>query len=120
MNYRNEGGQTTADDPTRLIWYSPQCGFWTDDWDEVQVLPSEAHSDGIPCCPQCGLPGFVCTAKLWDDGAAIFQRKGNPGYLNFLEDIKGMCCGKTMTEAFTAWLVQHPNGKVNPNPRSGG
>lgn len=116
QKFLNDKGSTTADDPSRMIWYG-MCGYWTDNWDSIGKVGS-----GIPCCPECLCPGCQVESKEWDEGAAAFQAKGNPGYVAFLADQKEQCHdedGLTMIQRYKAWLVLHSNGRVT-NPRSGG
>ena len=115
---RADGTETTAEDPQRLLWYGAgQCGYWTDDWSKLNT------DQQIPICPDCGAPGMQTEAEKWNKGAEQYQANGNPGYVNFLNDEKEKC-GRSekigFTERFKRWLVNHPNGKSGPSPRSDG
>lgn len=81
---KNNGEATTADDPSRMLWYSAGCGYFTDDWNKLK------SSMGIPCCPTCGCPGMLTEVSKWEQGAFEFD-KGNPGYLAFLKNNKEKC-----------------------------
>ena len=72
--YQNKKGYTTADDPTRLIWYGP-CGHWTDEWDLLSNTPN-----GIPICPKCKSPGYQTTAQHWFAQIDAYEEDSHPGY----------------------------------------
>lgn len=83
--YVTEDGKLVAsDDPNRTIWYG-QCGFWTDNWNVLKKV-----GPGIPCCPKCTTPGFICVASDWFSGAKKMDNE-EPGYLKCLEDYKEKC-----------------------------
>lgn len=79
------GKIVSADDPKRAIWYG-RCGFWTDDWDLLSKF-----GPGIPCCPKCNCPGYICTAGEWLDSAKKYDESGEKGYLECLVGNKGKC-----------------------------
>jgi hypothetical protein len=114
-NIRSLNGDKVSDeDPQRGIWYG-MCTYWTDDWDEVSD-----GIGGIPCCPVCGALGMQTTAADWFEGVAKFQAKGNPGYVNFVNQSKEQCKRPMkFMEWFKQWLTEHPNGRET-SPRSGG
>lgn len=95
-----QGQPVAADDPNRAIWYGPQvCGFWTDDWN---VLSSGVGN--IPCCPECGAPGFITTAGKWFDGAHQYESQDHPGYVRWLDLAKGHCFAPIGSTAnYIAW-----------------
>lgn len=82
------GEPTTAQDEQRVIWYSAQCTFWTDDWSLLKTV-----GPGIPCCPHCMMPGMQTMFKHWDKGAKEMDTR-EPGYYTFLQDVKDKCLGK--------------------------
>ena len=93
MKYRKEDGtNTTNDDPDRLLWYG-LCTYWTDDWDKLKT------TSGIPCCPYCLGVGFQITAKNWDSGVDKFN-KDNPKYKEFIESVKEKCIRSGITKAY--------------------
>lgn len=79
-----KGTPVSAESLERTIWYG-QCGYWTDDWDKTVRIGS-----GIPACPKCKTPGFICVAREWFIGAEAFDKK-EPGYLAFLRTHKEKC-----------------------------
>jgi hypothetical protein len=88
-SYLNTHGQpTTANDPQRMMWYSSQCSYWTDDWDNLKKF-----GPGIPCCPHCGCPGMQTMVLHWNNGASELDKE-EPGYISFLQDVKEKCYGK--------------------------
>ncbi len=91
MKHLTATGQATiATDPNRLIWYSSNCSFWTDDWGQI------AKVGGIPCCPTCQAPGFQTTAQEWEFGISTYD-KVKPGYSVWLNGLKGCCHGRAVT-----------------------
>tara|TARA_R100001143_G_C3357381_1_gene133296 strand:- start:1961 stop:2290 length:330 start_codon:yes stop_codon:yes gene_type:complete len=86
VNY-SAGHATTADDPLRAVWFSSGCTFWTDDFSLLEIV------NGIPCCPKCGAPGFMCDAKNWALSAAEFADDGHEGYEELLDEFKATCGG---------------------------
>lgn len=82
------GRPTTADDPTRMMWYSSLCTYWTDDWSKLKQF-----GPGIPCCPHCRCPGMQSMMKHWDGGVKT-QESTQPGYASFLSGCKETCHGK--------------------------
>lgn len=83
--FTERGFETTAEDPHRLVWYSANCGFWTDDWNVLKRV-----GPGIPCCPICKCPGMQIEFCQWLDEAMRFDAE-HPGYLKFLNDKKAHC-----------------------------
>lgn len=84
MRFLNESGRAVAaTDPTRLVWFSAHCGYWTDDWDQL-------NTKRIPCCPKCGCPGRQTDGRGWDKGAREFDQQ-QPGYVEFLNAHKAEC-----------------------------
>ncbi len=73
------------------IWYG-LCTYWTDDWDALTPSP---ENKGIPTCPECGSVGFQMTRQEWNEGVAKYEADDNPGYTQFINDVKGNCLGKT-------------------------
>ena len=98
------GSRTTAEDQTRVLWYG-SCGFWTDDWDLIKT--TDGTDGGIPCCPTCGCPGFIITAKQWFVGVEKFQADGHPRYREFIDSIKGKCFGRKadIVEQYQKWFA---------------
>jgi len=83
--YLDESGDpVTSEDPYRTVWYSRDCGYWTDDWDKVNVV------EGIPCCPKCGCVGYQATAKQWEAGALLYQ-ESHSFYYEFVQRHKEVC-----------------------------
>jgi len=78
------------------IWYG-FCTFWTDDWNKLAEIPTwgtgKAYTGGIPCCPECGSPGFQMTLQEWNDGIVKFNAK-EPGYAKFINELKNTCHGR--------------------------
>lgn len=97
-----DGEETTADDPRRLVWYSARCGFYTDDWEAL----SKAFE--IPICPCCSSPGFMVGFERWEQSAVEYEKaEGHPGYPEFLKLNKAHCDGgKGMLERYRAWAQQ--------------
>lgn len=103
-SYQGHKGYTNAKDPSRLLWYGPNCTYWTDDWDKMsaQSMPGapiltypggvKKPAPGIPCCPVCGSVGFQMEIRDWDAGIARFMRE-NPGYdyAKAIADVKEIC-----------------------------
>ena len=88
--YHDENGNpTTANDRSRLLWYSARCGYWTDDWSKVKTTIG-----GIPCCPECGCVGLQVEAGKWEDGIIRFEKDNNPGYSDFVSKYKEKCLSK--------------------------
>lgn len=97
-NYRKANGQpTTQDDPERLMWYSARCTYWTDDWSKL-VLSTGSR---IPCCPNCGSPGFQGEMEPWIE-SAIAYADTNPGYYQFLLGVKEACKKINLAQAWVA------------------
>lgn len=106
------GARVGADSPDRGVWYAthPTCGYWTDDWSNLKQFaghvpkPGDVMRGGVPCCPECGCPGFQTTWAEWMGDAERFEREGRdhgqsyPRYVKFLLAQKGKC------------------GKKNPRP----
>lgn len=70
---------------TRIV-YGAVCSWW-DSIDKVASKPS-----GLPCCPECGGPLFeVATPEDWWAGAWRYQAESEPGYVLFLEWLRGRC-----------------------------
>ena len=89
MRFLDYKGKTVdSNDPSRLIWYSSLCDYWTDDWDKlIKVGP------GIPACPNCHSVGFQDVAFSWFHGVEQFNRT-NPGYSEFVKQHKEICSQK--------------------------
>lgn len=85
--HRDDGTQTTVDDPKRLLWHSATCTFWTDDWSLLALA-----GPGIPCCPDCESPGYQTTAEKWDEGVSAADKQ-RPGYMRLVHRWKGICRG---------------------------
>lgn len=92
------GQPTTQDNANRLMWYSTRCTYWTDDW-----LKLKTSGPGIPVCPKCGSPGYQSHFNQWDKSARRYDEQAATGYYNFLQDVKEVCLGKSMSEAFKEW-----------------
>jgi hypothetical protein len=71
---REDARRTTADDPDRALWYSPRCGYWTDDWGKP------AKAGNIPVCPSCGAPGMITTIRKWNANIRKHTAEVDPGY----------------------------------------
>lgn len=79
------------------MWYG-FCTYWTEDWDKLKFLPanpefSSAIQGGVPCCPECGSPGFQMAVIEWNEGIKKFEAKC-PGYAKFIEELREVCHGK--------------------------
>ena len=72
----------------RWIWYSANCSYWTDNFDN---LSATAHGS-IPCCPHCGCVGYQAESDKWDEGITTFNTD-DPGYQNFIMGLKKVCRG---------------------------
>lgn len=101
------GNEVKSADIRRAIWYG-NCGFWTDDWDKVTKV-----GPGIPACPKCKTPGFICAASQWFDGAVRFD-KDQPGYSAFLESNKEKCYRHYPKGLMSVWEM------TRDEPKTGG
>ncbi len=83
------------------LWYG-FCTYWTDDWEALKHTPvpeGAAISSGIPCCPECGSVGYQMTLQAWNEGIEKYEADGNPGYGDFINEMKGKCHGPKTTLA---------------------
>lgn len=60
---RSDGSLTDNRDPGRQVWYSPECGYWTDDWTALDRWGI------IPTCPFCGAFGKTDRYDLFVEGS---------------------------------------------------
>lgn len=97
-----DGRGTTETDPNRQMWYatSGKCGYWTDDWQKLNVEST------VPRCPRCGCPGMQSSMKNWLAASLDYQiGKGNPGlradenpgYVEFTQLNKEQCWSNSIT-----------------------
>lgn len=86
--YMNEKGDTTAEDPDRMLWYSARCTYWTDNWAKLITV-----GPGIPACPHCKSVGLQTTWAKWWEGAKAYEEQGpeHAWYRKFLTDNKEYC-----------------------------
>lgn len=100
-NAIEEAGRIALPPQPPSMWYG-LCTYWTDDWDKLNTTPptigrfTDGPLAGIPCCPFCGAPGFVCTVAEWEEGVAEHDKK-EPGYKDFINEIKETCSGRGVT-----------------------
>jgi hypothetical protein len=100
------GKETDNSDSDRLIWYaSGNCGYWTDDWEKI----GRTGNYEIPCCPHCNAVGFQDEYNKYIEGAIIFQKAGNPHYLEFLMLHKELCIpDKNFIDRYIAFELVYP------------
>lgn len=59
-------------------------------WDSIDKVGSTAS--GLPACPHCGGVLFECpNEQSWWEGAEKWEQDGHPGYVAFLEWLRGKC-----------------------------
>ena len=89
---KNTNGQGVTETIVWL-WYSAQCSYWTDDFDDLDKTESvDKAVGGIPCCPHCGMVGYQIELGDWNDGLAHYDRE-EPGYQDFIIELKKTCRG---------------------------
>lgn len=101
-----DGKDTTADDPNRLIWYAIHCGYWTDDWGKLAKI-----GPGIPCCPVCKCVGCSVEFKLWEYSSKAHDLSNNPGYHKFLMDNMAKCFANLVPPGLGAAWARHKASK---------
>jgi hypothetical protein len=70
---------------TRIV-YGAGCTWW-DSIDKVGK-----HPKGLPCCPHCNSMLFEMDGPdMWWSGVAAYEAKGNPGYREMIEWMRGKC-----------------------------
>lgn len=96
---KDNGDATTSDDPRRMLWFSSNCTYWTDDWMKLKTfgdMPDQPRS-GVPCCPHCGSPGLQAEAAMWLRSAQVHESNGHPAYFAMVQWQKERCA-KTVTQ----------------------
>lgn len=78
------GLETSGFDPKRVVWYSMDCGYWTDDFDRLTSALT---------CPFCGSVGGIVSHAYWD-ACAETHESYHPGYLEFIRTYKEFCFGR--------------------------
>lgn len=96
-----DGEETTADDPARLVWYSARCFYWSDDW------ASLSKSFEVPLCPGCSSPGYMSTAEAFFKGASDFAETEAKldRYVDFLKSSKETCSQSDLVSLYQIWLA---------------
>jgi len=81
----------------KRVVYGANCVWW-DTIDKVA-----AKESGLPCCPHCGSVLMeVPTLESWWNNVDEHEKKGNPGYRDMMEWMRGRCF-RTMADAKTAY-----------------
>jgi hypothetical protein len=118
------GHAVASNDPSRGVWYSSSCGYWTDDWSKLV--------GSIPSCPQCRSVGFQTTYADWIESSDKFEKEGHPRYTEWLLEDKEICTRGTsifisnFIERYRKWLQnakpiqQVPSDEVQPDDRPNG
>ena len=78
---------------TKWVWYSVQCSYWTDDFDDLSKTESVDEAvGGIPCCPYCGMVGYQIELDKWNEALTTYSEV-EPGYQDFVLGLKTICRG---------------------------
>jgi hypothetical protein len=101
---RLNGKITKGSDILRGVWYasSVKCGYWTDDWDKLNIA-----KHGIPTCPHCGCPGMQCSAEKWLTVPIEYLKK-HPFYDEWLRISKERC-RSVENFSYEMWLFSNRN-----------
>jgi len=95
---REDGKHVHSTHEMRAVWYGV-CGYWTDNWNMLRVTMGQ-----IPCCPKCGVPGYITNWTRWLELA----KQQSPLYDEWVLSIKETCYGKQpdLHSKYQAWLSE--------------
>lgn len=102
--YHNGLEECNKDDPSRYVFYSAKCTYWTDDFSKLGRT-----GFGIPCCPVCGMVGFQCTFEEWIINVLEHTvRLKEERYLGYIDSIKEKHLPCSFDVGFKQYLFDNP------------
>lgn len=83
------------------VVYGARCSWW----DTIDSIATTAS--GLPCCPRCYGPLFETDSlETWFRDARRYETDGHPGYVAFLEWLRGKCFLGGLEQARAEYDVQ--------------
>lgn len=108
-----DGAPCGPDDPNRLAFMGPVCGFWSDHVGFLQGTPPPI----IPKCPSCGQVLCAIDAVGLLAGLHLPAKDRDPRYLEFIRDSKGVCL-KALGGMHPAWQASLSRSFLDEPPHS--
>lgn len=102
--YHNGLEECNKDDPSRYVFYSAKCTYWTDDFSKLGRTKF-----GIPCCPICSSVGFQTTFEEWMTAALEHATRLNEErYCGYIESLKEKHLPCSFDVGYKQYLFDNP------------